>query len=129
MILLSHRIFRRVLLVSGLGILFVAEALADEPAYLSSVTDLPLPPGMTEDVEAGLVFDKPEGRIVEALARGAIEKSDVAGFYRAALPELGWRKLADDASASRWQRGDEILRVDIVDGGDPLVVRFSIAPK
>jgi hypothetical protein len=103
-------------------------AWAGDPQYLTAVTDLPLPPGLVEEVEAGIKFDKPEGRIVEALARGAIEKTDVAAFYRAALPSLGWKRLVDDQSGSKWRRGGEILTVDIVDSGDPLVVRFSIAP-
>lgn len=109
-------------------------ALAGDPAYLAAVADLPLPPGLVEDADAGLSFDKPEGRIVEALARGALAKSDVAAFYRAALPSLGWKPLTDTQSGSRWQRGEEILRVDFAangDGGDSkaLVVRFSIAPN
>jgi len=45
------------------------------------------------------------------------------------LPGLGWRRLDESESGSRWQRGGETLSVDIVDGGNPLVVRFSIAPN
>lgn len=119
----------RLLAIVGLLALFAGRALAADPEYLAAVADLPLPPGLVEDVGAGISFDKPEGRIVEALARGAVAKTDVAAFYRAALPGLGWKPLADDQAGSRWQRGGEILSVDIVDAGNPLLVRFSIAPK
>ncbi len=123
----------RLLAVFGLMVLFAGPlatgALAADPEYLAAVADLPLPPGLVEDIGAGISFDKPEGRIVEALARGAVAKTDVAAFYRAALPGLGWKPLADDQAGSRWQRGGEILSVDIVDAGNPLLVRFSIAPK
>jgi len=124
----------RSLAVLGLTVLLAGRTLAGDPDYLAAVADLPLPPGLTEDVDAGVSFDKPEGRIVEALARGAVAKTDVAAFYRAALPGLGWKPLADDQAGSQWQRGGEILSVDIVtsgkvDSGNPLVVRFSIAPK
>ena len=117
------------LAVLGLAVLLTGRALAADPEYLAAVADLPLPPGLVEDVDAGLSFDKPEGRIVEAVARGAITQGDVAAFYRTSLPGLGWRQIAEGRFGSRWQRGEEILSVDIVDSGDPLVVRFSIAPN
>lgn len=113
----------------GLVLLGAAPVPADEPEYLSAIADLPLPPGLVEDVDAGLNFDKPGGRIVEALARGAIAKSDVAAFYRATLPALGWKPLVDAPSGSRWLRGGETLSVDIVEGTSPVVVRFSITPN
>jgi hypothetical protein len=118
----------RSLAVLGLAVLFAAEAQAGDPQYLAAVTDLPLPPGLVEDLDAGVNFDKPEGRIVEAVARGSLSKLEVGSFYRAALPGLGWKRLTDDGPGTRWQRGGEILNVDIVDNGNPLVVRFSIAP-
>ena len=113
----------------GAALPFAGDLSADDPEYLRAVSDLPLAPGLVEDVDAGLKFDKPEGRIIEALARGALAKSDVTAFYRAALPGLGWKPLADDQSGSRWRRGEETLRVEIIDAGRPLVVRFSIAPN
>jgi len=117
----------------GLMALLVSQlatgALAADPAYLTAVADLPLPPGMVEDLDAGVSFDKPEGRIVEAVARGGATSADVAEFYRAALPGLGWQALAGGAPGLRWQRSGETLSVDIVDGSNPLVVRFSIAPN
>jgi hypothetical protein len=123
----------RLLAVFGLAVLIAGPlttgAPAADPEYLAAVADLPLPPGLVEDVGAGISFDKPEGRIVEALARGAVAKTDVAAFYRAALPGLGWKPLVDGQAGSRWQRGGEILSVDIVDAGNPLLVRFSIAPE
>jgi hypothetical protein len=118
----------QLLAVLGLLALLAGPVLAADPEYLTTVSDLPLPPGLVEDVDAGVSFDKPEGRIVEALARGSLTKLEVGSFYRAALPGLGWKPLSDDEPGTRWQRGGEILSVDIVDEGNPLVVRFSIAP-
>ena len=121
------------LAVLGLAVLLAGPldtgVLAADPEYLAAVADLPLPPGLVEDVDAGISFDKPEGRIVEAVARGVVTPDVVVSFYRTALPGLGWRQLADKLSGSRWQRGGEILSVDIVDSGNSLVVRFSIAPN
>ena len=119
----------RPLAVLVVAVMLTGKALAADPEYLSAVADLPLPPGLAEEIGAGVSFDKPGGRIVEAVARGAVAKADVAAFYRAALPGLGWQQLDGGAAGSRWQRGGEILNVDIVDGTKPLVVRFSIAPN
>lgn len=121
--------FHRSLAALGLVVLLVSQALAADPEYLAAVADLPLPPGLVEEVEAGISFDKPEGRIVEAVARGAVTEADVVAFYRAALPGLGWQKLKGGETGSRWQRGGELLSVEIIDGSNPLVVRFSIAPN
>jgi hypothetical protein len=118
----------QLLAVLGLLALLAGPVGAADPEYLTTVSDLPLPPGLVEDVDAGVSFDKPEGRIVEVLARGSLTKLEVGSFYRAALPGLGWKPLSDDEPGTRWQRGGEILSVDIVDEGNPLVVRFSIAP-
>ena len=121
--------YQRALAALCLTALLASRALAADPEYLAAVADLPLPPGLVEEAEAGISFDKPEGRIVEAVARGDVAKSDVMAFYRAALPGLGWQKLDDGGAVSRWRRDDEILSVDIIDGSNPLVVRFSIAPN
>lgn len=118
-----------ILLASQFAPQFATGAMAADPEYLTAVADLPLPAGLVEDVDAGISFDKPEGRIVEAIARGSVPQADVAAFYRSSLPGLGWRRLDESVSGSRWQRGGETLSVDIVDGGNPLVVRFSIAPN
>ncbi|NNE83889.1 MAG: hypothetical protein HKN28_07945 [Alphaproteobacteria bacterium] len=121
--------FCRSVAVLGLAVLLAGRAFAADPEYLTAVADLPLAPGLVEEVGAGISFDKPEGRIVEAVARGDVAPAAITAFYRAALPGLGWQPLAGGASGSRWQRGGEILSVDIVDDRNPLVVRFSIAPN
>jgi hypothetical protein len=119
----------RPLAVLGLAVLLAGQVFAADPEYLTAVADLPLAPGLVEEVGAGISFDKPEGRIVEAVARGDVAPAAITAFYRAALPGLGWRSLVDGASGSRWQRGGEILSVEIIDSRNPLVVRFSIAPN
>jgi len=120
---------RRSLAAFGVVVWLSSGALAADPEYLAAVADLPLPPGMVEEVDAGVSFDKPEGRIIEAVARGAVVKADVAAFYRAALPGLGWQCLDSGPSDQRWQRSGEVLIIKIVDGSNPLIVRFSIAPN
>ena len=67
---------------------------ADQRAgYIADVADLPLMDGLREVAQAGMAFDKPSGRIVEAYAHGAVMIQAVRRFYRETLPQLGWRTL------------------------------------
>jgi len=113
--------FRALVLLAVL--LGAGPALARD-GFLDAIPDLPLAAGLTEDQSRAVVFDKATGRIVEAVATGAVDRARVVAFYAATLPELGWRPLGDLSYA----RGDERLRLTI-DGGDgALRVRFSLSP-
>jgi len=94
--------------------------------FVAGADDLPLMPGLTEMPGAGTVFDKPDGRIIEAYAEGrGIAAARVLDFYRQTLPQLGWQPVTDTI----YRREAEELRLSIGDGGDRLVVRFDIAPR
>ncbi len=94
-------------------------------AYLAAVADLPLMPGLAEVPGAGLVFDQPSGRIIEAYAQGAVSRAAVRAFYLDALPNLGWRAKAE----ALFQREGEELRLDISGADGALIVRFTLQPQ
>ncbi len=98
---------------------------AQGPTFLADVDDLPLAPGLVEDANERVAFDKPEGRIVQAVARGRADPAGVRAFYAETLPALGWQPRNEQS----WTRGTETLRLklDITDG--VVVVRFAIAPS
>ena len=107
--------------------LLTAAAAAGEPvAFVSGIEDLPLMPGLVEVAEAGLVFDAPGGRIVEAYASGAVDRDAVLRFYAETLPQLGWQRLG----AARFRREGETLDVEFsgAAGAAPLTVRFALSP-
>ncbi|MEP4377946.1 MAG: hypothetical protein ABJ215_05490 [Alphaproteobacteria bacterium] len=97
---------------------------AQGPSYLADVDDLPLAPGLIEDMDAGVAFDKPEGRIVQAVASGRVDPAGVRAFYAETLPALGWQPGADGT----WARGAEVLRVNVETKDGGAVVRYAIAP-
>jgi hypothetical protein len=103
-------------------------AAAAEQAYLREVEDMPLPAGLVEDSAAGVSFDKPEGRIVEAVATGRGTGPQVVAFYRQALPELGWRAVGSPQALS-WRREGESLWLEVAESGPIVTVRFHIAPR
>lgn len=100
------------------------------PAFLSGVDDLPLMAGLVEDMDSGVVFDTPAGRIVEAYARGRVEPARVLAFYAETLPQLGWRRQP----AGGFRRDSEDLRIEVVAPGaapaprGEIVVRFALSP-
>ncbi len=101
------------------------EAAGEAAAFMAGVADLPLMPGLAEVPDAGVVFDKPAGRIVEAYAQGAVSRAAVTAFYISTLPNLGWRAKAE----ALFQREGELLRLGFMGDDGALVVRFSLQPE
>ncbi len=101
------------------------EAAGEAAAFMAGVADLPLMPGLAEVPDAGVVFDKPAGRIVEAYAQGAVSRAAVTAFYLGTLPNLGWRAKAD----ALFQREGELLRLGFMGDDGALVVRFTLRPE
>jgi len=94
-------------------------------AFVSSVEDLPLMPGLLEDKPAGLTFDSAGGRIVEAYATGRVEEDEVLQFYGETLPQLGWTAEA----SALFHRGGETLRLDFQRGAKGLTVHYYLSPR
>ncbi len=118
----------------------LALALLATPAvaidFLEAVNDLPLAPGLVEDREAVMVFDKSTGRIVETRATGRHSSSAVAAFYGETLPQLGWTlqpamrtKQTEGTIQLRFFRAREHLSLVITDTDGGVVVRFAITPR
>ena len=66
-------------------------ALADE--FVAGTEDLPLMPGLAAVAGSSLVFDKPQGRIVEAQAAGKVSRSAVQSFYGTTLSQVSDRQI------------------------------------
>lgn len=116
----------KLLAMAVCAVLLMGPALAGaQSVYLADMDDLPLAPGLVEDPNARVSFDKPAGRIIEAAAAGETTRPAVLAFYTRTLPELGWVARG----AARWERNGESLTIRIEPGGPPVVVRFSVAPK
>jgi len=92
--------------------------------FFELLEDVPVMPGLQPVADAGIEFDTPSGRIVEAYAIGATTRNAVLEFYRGTLPQLGWQAGAGDA----FLREDESLRIDFFGANGELTVRFTVAP-
>ena len=125
--------FRRIAFAVGLYAASLAAAeLASAPAaragevtaFVAGIDDLPLMAGLTSVPGTGLVFDKASGRIVEAYAEGAVGRDQVAAFYTATLPQLGWRARESNV----FIREGERLSIVFLGGNGDLIVRFTLEP-
>ena len=104
-------------------ILFAALPLRAEQ-FVAGTEDVPLMPGLRPLPNSDIVFDKPEGRIIEARAEGATTREKVEAFYAASLPSLGWKAAGRDV----WQRDAERLRLDFAGARGKLAVGFTLSP-
>lgn len=93
--------------------------------FVGGFEDLPLMAGLAEVVDARVIFDKPDGRIVEAFAVGDVDADAVRNFYAGALPQLGWRQV----DAGSYQREGEVLRIEVEERDGGTAVRFAISPR
>ena len=107
---------------------FASANAADGIAYLAGIDDVPVMAGLAEDTDAGVVFDKPDGRIVEAVAAGKVPLASVTAFYKDTLPGLGWMLAESHDTDLTFRRDDERLSLSLSLDDGMTVVRFSLAP-
>lgn len=106
------------------ALLWLAAVLPAQAQFVGGIDDLPLMPGLTDIPDAGVVFETPAGRIVEAQAlTGDQGPAQVRAFYDASLPQLGWEKI----KSGQYRREGETLHLEFPEGPVP-TVRFRLAP-
>lgn len=98
---------------------------AESPAFLQNLNDVPLMPGLYEMLDSGVVFDQPDGRIVEAEAAGEEPQTpEIQQFYRKSLPQFGWKYR----EPGRFSKDGETLRIAVEEGARGRIVHFSVQP-
>jgi len=116
----------RPLILGFIGALALANAPALAQQFVPGTEDLPLMNDLATVAGTDIVFDKPEGRIVESTARGKVSKEGVRSFYAATLPQLGWKEAAGPDS---WTRESEVLHLDFAGRDGDLWVTFNLLPR
>lgn len=103
--------------------------------YVAGFEDLPLAPGLAMVEGSDLSFDKPEGRILEAVARGSTtDRAKVGDFYRGSLHQLGWTEIGMRRDGGAWsqliyQREDEQLSIALGGRAGQVEIRYQLSPK
>ncbi|OUS14459.1 hypothetical protein A9Q97_03910 [Rhodospirillales bacterium 47_12_T64] len=109
------------------GIQGISGALASEGSFFTGSDGVPIVPGMEEMPGLGVVFDKPEGRIVEGFASGSIKQTEIRDFYGRTLPQLGWSVFGEGL----FRREGEVLKIEILEGveNSRSILRIILAPS
>jgi hypothetical protein len=102
----------------------MAAPAAADPRFLPGTEDVPLMPALQVASDQDVVFDEPEGRIIDVSARGPVTRKDVAKFYADSLPQLGWKV----AGPNRFERGGERLSLRFQGPDGKLLVGFTLSP-
>ena len=125
----------------GIGILMISVALimmpklsfaengsaykVHEQQFFESL-DVPLMPGLYEIPEETIVFDKPDGRIIESQAASDhLGSVQIREFYENSLPQMGWIRVSPES----FVRQEEILTMEIREQGAYHIVRFLVSPR
>lgn len=128
----KFRILRLIVLAAGtlaaLGGGAPPAAAQNEAEYLTTLPDFPLMPGLIEQEEPRIVFDKPGGRIIEGLFSGPPAMAEVRRFYLGALPGLGWDVESSAEDRLSAIREDERLILDLSRKGGRTLVGLRLEP-
>jgi hypothetical protein len=112
-----------ILLLAAVAPGSVAPARAEE--FVPGIADLPIMPGLNVQDDDVMVFDKPDGRIVQAAATGSTQAPEaVLRFYDATLPQLGWHASAP----GHFAREGEDLTIQASQEAGRTIVRFTLSP-
>lgn len=97
----------------------------DNARYFVSMPDMPIMEGLIELTEQTVVFDKPEGRIVESVAAmGQKNPQSVLKYYDDTLPQLGWARIEDRT----FRREQEFLKIALETSQGQNFLRLTVAP-
>ena len=107
-----------------LFLLVVPAWAADNVKYLATLNDLPLSAQMKENVDESMVFDIPQGRIVEVIAFTPETKEQVTAFYQKTLPALGW--VRDEDLTFHRDREKLVIRINAIT--KRTIVQFTLSP-
>ncbi|MCK5284708.1 MAG: hypothetical protein KAJ86_03885 [Alphaproteobacteria bacterium] len=94
--------------------------------FFVSLQDIPLMPGLVELADQTLVFDKPEGRIIEVVSYiQGISFDEIMSYYESVLPQFGWIKTGEKF----FVRGDELLQMCFENHEGQVFLRITVMPK
>ena len=116
------------LVPAALALLLLLAGAADGPeGDFTELTGVPAMEGLAEVPDSLVVFDKEEGRIIEAVFQGDAAPEAAAAFYREALFQLGWELESESEAALGFIRDGERLSLEF-SAGPRLQIRFRLGP-
>lgn len=112
-----------------------AAGAQDQEDVMLADLAIPLMDGFSENNEAAMLFDSPDGRIISTQAVGRVALNEVIQYYSAVLPSLGWERMAgipcEQGVTKCYQaiRDNEILILNFKVISDMTEINYSLSPK
>jgi hypothetical protein len=107
-------------------IAYGASAQTDQRPQVAGIDGLFMMPGLQEVDGEAVIFDKPEGRIIEVLAHGTVSAGAVDAWYAQSLKAHGWKQ---SKLSGQYFKDGEALQLAIRQDASGVTLRFSLAPK
>jgi hypothetical protein len=112
---------RRLLVLSAL--VFAVAACASSPprSQRSEFEDIPVPKGLTLDLNKSTIIESPTVKAARLFYKGRIEPASLAVAYRTTLEANGWRHLSSTTSADKgitqvYEKSGNSLQILIYEG-------------
>ena len=105
--------------------IFVMPVSAKADDFIPYMDSVPLMQGFTASAEDALIFDKPEGRLVEIdiwCESNCPDNAAITDYYADGLRILGWARTGN----LEFTKNDERIQIDIfsAEGGVQKIIRF-----
>jgi len=114
------------LLIVVLFLFVISPVSAETVRFLQSIPELPLPQGASENMDAAVLFDAPNGRFVQVeLQLQGIDSTSVISYYQALLPSLGWQEIENN----EFLKGNERLKVFPSDSDKENRIMILLEPR
>jgi len=103
----------------------------DTNNFIEELENIPLPTSFIQNKKKSIIFDTPEGRIVEIYTKGRGDKQTVIDFYKESMPQFGWKiiKNHNNKVALRYIKEGEKLDIKITNAEKyNLNLNFELSP-
>ena len=112
---------RRVPVVLAVALILASCASSPPQPQHSEFEDIPVPKGLTLDLNKSTVIESPTVKAARLLYKGRVEPESLAGAFRTTLEANGWRHLSSMTSAEKgitqvYDKGGNSLQVMIYEG-------------
>jgi hypothetical protein len=112
---------RHLLVLSAVVLTLTACASAPPRSPHSEFEDIPVPKGLTLDLNKSTIIESPAVKAARLFYKGRLEPESLAVAFRTTLEANGWRNLSSTTSASKgttqvYEKSGNSLQVMIYEG-------------
>ena len=112
---------RRLLVLSAVIVTLTACASSPPRAQRSEFEDIPVPRGLSLDLNRSTIIESPTVKAARLFYKGRVEPDSLGVAFRTTLEANGWRNLSSTTSADKgitqvYEKGGNSLQVMIYEG-------------